>query len=562
MKWSCWPSHGSTAHALRKAGARTALAVLLAVLNPFGVRDWTEARSRENWQQLYAPYYAPSSESRQRVARDQIAIVLIDDASRNALANRRDIDSLDIAQMIEDVIEAPGPGAAPRAVFVDLLLADAAPHAMSHKDLFDWRQPIVDACTLAVRSKIQSPFRCLLIKVAEITAYERWKGDPKCQRNNLEKVLCIERAGGVPILFADPAPAAGGGEGQAGETSVSRIGMRALGDVGVAVPVDVDPREYPLVRRGGVNKESLTLYPAAALYAASCEREGCAPSPIRSTAQGADWSPKFERDVDVVWGVDIPTASRDSERPFARMLRRLQGDTAVCRPWPRGPWALVRRFVQLATAGIVTPVDAACAYTDFMPYGLLQSGITQEETRQALGGKVVLLGAHVLGDNDLIVAAPYGALPGVFLHAMALDNLMQRGPAYPKAPVRLVPGLTLTSTNVIDLAAVFGTTFGLAFLTAGITARNDSGRRLSAAGWARRIVLTLSFVMVVFWLMFILSGGVGIMPENFNIAVVGIACVIGLGELIAEVFKPMWNPVLARFCDAEPEPKAPGGAGT
>ncbi len=552
MKVVRWPSKAPTARALRKAGGRTALAVLLAVLNPFGIRDWTEARSHENWQQLYAPYYAPSPESRQRQARDEIAIVLIDDASRNALANRHDIDSLDVAQMIEDVIEAPGAGAAPRAVFVDLLLGDAAPRSMSEKRPFTWPQKVVDACTLGGRSNIDSPFQCLLITVARFTAYDRWKDDPICRRNNLEKVLCIEHAGGIPILFADPAPPFEGGVGPDAQASLT---VRALGEVGATVPVEVEPHEYPLVRRGA-HRDSLMLYPAAALYAASCERQGCAPSPI--AVEATDWSPKFKRDVDVVWGVDVPRA-RESERPFTRMIRRLQGDSAVCRTWPRDPWSSIKRFVHLATAGIDTPSVAACAYTDAIPYRFLQSGITPQETRQALGGKVVLLGSHVLGDNDSVAATPYGALPGVFLHAMALDNLMQRGANYPKAPVRPVPGLTLTSVNLIDLATVFGTTFGLAILTAGIAARNASGRPISARGWARRIGLLLSFVMVVFWLMFILSGGVGIMPETFNIAVVGIACVIGLGELAAEVFEPAWKPLLARIRRREPGPKSAGG---
>jgi hypothetical protein len=50
-----------------------------------------------------------------------------------------------------------------------------------------------------------------------------------------------------------------------------------------------------------------------------------------------------------------------------------------------------------------------------------------------LKDKIVLLGASVPGIPDYVDTPVNGKLPGVYLHAMALDNLMKYGSGYPRA---------------------------------------------------------------------------------------------------------------------------------
>lgn len=56
------------------------------------------------------------------------------------------------------------------------------------------------------------------------------------------------------------------------------------------------------------------------------------------------------------------------------------------------------------------------------------------ELREALQGKMVLVGYHVTGGVDLVVSPVHGTLPGVYFHAMALDNLVTLKDEYWRSP--------------------------------------------------------------------------------------------------------------------------------
>ena len=56
------------------------------------------------------------------------------------------------------------------------------------------------------------------------------------------------------------------------------------------------------------------------------------------------------------------------------------------------------------------------------------------ELKQAIQGKMVLVGYHVTGGVDLVVSPVHGTLPGVYFHAMALDNLVTLGNEYWRSP--------------------------------------------------------------------------------------------------------------------------------
>jgi CHASE2 domain-containing sensor protein len=66
--------------------------------------------------------------------------------------------------------------------------------------------------------------------------------------------------------------------------------------------------------------------------------------------------------------------------------------------------------------------------------GAILFNITARKARQELlAGKVVLIGPAWDTSPDTVTTTILGRVPGVFLHAMALDNLMSYGPAYPRA---------------------------------------------------------------------------------------------------------------------------------
>jgi hypothetical protein len=56
------------------------------------------------------------------------------------------------------------------------------------------------------------------------------------------------------------------------------------------------------------------------------------------------------------------------------------------------------------------------------------------DLKQAIQGKMVLVGYHVTGGVDLVVSPVHGTLPGVYFHAMALDNLVTLEDEYWRSP--------------------------------------------------------------------------------------------------------------------------------
>lgn len=76
-----------------------------------------------------------------------------------------------------------------------------------------------------------------------------------------------------------------------------------------------------------------------------------------------------------------------------------------------------------------------CPYNRSLVLHQLKPQIEADEARlhRVLDGKFVLLGASISGTNDVITSPVHGAIPGVFMHAMALDNLLTYQNRYKRA---------------------------------------------------------------------------------------------------------------------------------
>jgi CHASE2 domain len=80
----------------------------------------------------------------------------------------------------------------------------------------------------------------------------------------------------------------------------------------------------------------------------------------------------------------------------------------------------------------------------------------------SLSHKVVMIGSSFAYSNDLVFSPIHERIPGVYLHAMALDNLLTGGPEYTKA-VEL--GLKGDSEHVRALGLVFFGLLGVALVS-------------------------------------------------------------------------------------------------
>jgi CHASE2 domain-containing sensor protein len=76
-----------------------------------------------------------------------------------------------------------------------------------------------------------------------------------------------------------------------------------------------------------------------------------------------------------------------------------------------------------------------CPYGRSLTMGDLRPQTEADEVRlhELLDGKYIMLGAAISGHNDMVSSPVHGAIPGVFMHAMALDNLLTYQGHYKRA---------------------------------------------------------------------------------------------------------------------------------
>jgi hypothetical protein len=328
-------------------------------------------------------------------------------------------------------------------------------------------------------------FDTFLAGVAGATRAEAWSGIPACQANPLMKVACIVETGGTPMIFAKPSPA---------ELDLFTEVQRSLDGVAVLAPALVQAEAYPALidygfdaakaERLGVH--GFDISPALAAYAALCVKDagGCG-SPafgqLRQAARDAlqgkrsaapDMAAVFDAPLDVVWG-----ARPDPD--YLSMTRRVSGHEAACRKAGSG-W---RERLMEQWAGVRGPGSGEgqeCPYALSLGYDRLVSGVglEQADLERLLAGKLVMVGGHFRASNDWADSPVHGQLPGVHLHAMALDNLVEYGTGYRRN------GAALIDSDFLESALVFA----LAFCgVLGVMWRNSLLDRASEEGMEARL---------------------------------------------------------------------------
>ena len=170
---------------------------------------------------------------------------------------------------------------------------------------------------------------------------------------------------------------------------------------------------------------------AFALYRTYCERHACEPLP--ATAQLAGQQPP----IALQWGGD----------PAQQQAQ--VSDISQCASAP-GFWRRV--LSQLAQAvfwRVSTPTEARCPYHLTITASALATTVSEERDllRELLEDRLVMVGASIGSAEDLVSSPVHGKLPGVYAHAMALDNLIEYGQDYITEP----PELFNTEVDVLDL---------------------------------------------------------------------------------------------------------------
>lgn len=85
----------------------------------------------------------------------------------------------------------------------------------------------------------------------------------------------------------------------------------------------------------------------------------------------------------------------------------------------------------LFNGGSLPSMRHDCPHAATIPVSELRKSSKYEVSEEAISGKFVFYGAHIKGSGDEIVAPIHNdRIPGVFLHAMAFDNLLVFGEGY------------------------------------------------------------------------------------------------------------------------------------
>ncbi|HEY2069063.1 MAG TPA: CHASE2 domain-containing protein [Rhizomicrobium sp.] len=161
-------------------------------------------------------------------------------------------------------------------------------------------------------------------------------------------------------------------------------------------------------------------------------------------------------------------------------------------------------------------VQNPCTYTAQIPVTELLQGTDDSALSGLIKDRIVFYGGSLQGAQDKISTPVNGLIPGVFAHAMAMDNLITSH-GHPQQNVMTI-GSTVISTNPAQMLAIIPVILVLAWLHRRRLARK---KRLAAAAEHERSV-TFEYVLDKFvetvwhWLAFGLALGVGLALSQWS----------------------------------------------
>lgn len=285
---------------------------------------------------------------------------------------------------------------------------------------------------------------------------------PRVQSQALANVFERYWQQGIPLIVANTGVERGAQGGVNTLPSLAQVSTPAL------VSWSGFGSQYPLA----VNTELGAMEtPALVMYRQYCHLHGCPELP--ADAQAAALRPPMA----VQWGVH--------QSPLQAQV----SDISDCKV----P-GLFDQLLQALFWKLGSNAQANCAYNLTLNARDLEVTDPDEQAllRQLLQGKQVLVGARIAGTGDVTQSPLHGKVPGVYLHAMALDNLINWGMGYYRATPSLPGSVSVDVLDVIELALLGLLTYLKSTLDAPLLAGNGRHARLRLrplTAWALVVVL-------------------------------------------------------------------------
>jgi len=459
----------------------TVAALIVAVFDPLGLDQASDRRSVEAADRVSALFY-PSGHGQKR-----ITTVSVDEAALSASGRewppQYDFYAETIAALTAD------PKTRPSAIFLDFTFMSEL-YSAEKRDQF-------------------------VARIEEVTKAADWADEPDCQATPLAKLRCVVRKGGVPVIIGKPFPS------DRCDLSLTLVMLsRAAILVPLGWPVEPGASRMDEAWRSSISRDSYLRLrgedaPACNAVIADPGRDGLASFPYvlppldpRSPARTIQLSPRGVARYDLTPSSALfaalclrdktvsPHCGDPESRDFERLLRREslhriswasipdpdylalearlypssqdQDRRERCRREIRSIGRILRvglaeLFADLNDDGSANAVK--CPYHADIRQELLtpetsnlQPTLVREIHARFIAGRAVIVGSSHAQSNDTINTPTRGRVPGMVLHAMALDNLLEWGGRMRQAPPAILGG-PIDQGEVVELVLTFAMTF-------------------------------------------------------------------------------------------------------
>lgn len=399
------------------------------------------------------------------------------------------------------------------------------------------------------------------------------RGDPSETELLYRQIERLEQDG-IPVLVAAPNPCLidVGGEDRVQE---HRPGRGLLQEIdSAAVPVTADWASYgdtyPLVidvrrfesavdteHRCAAVEEAKWPTPALAIFAHHCERQPMATCPA-GLAGGHHLEDRFEEPMILRWGSEVPLESG----VFASLA-----DCGLVNPSPgeRVAWAIDALFGELLSGltrmgeksyercPAIASLRGAALYPVDAEGNAVFADEYEERLSELLRDRAVLVGTNLLGTGDVVVSPVHGRLPGVYVHATALDNLVRFGDEYWREPWH--PFWSATLLDALEFVILSAVLWVFAWYNVSAEEREQAGKKKPSP----RHPLARALGYLALWMVAsftLLAGAMGLLllthasPMNW----LGLAAV-----LVWPLERTVW-PVLKGWWEARRGEEVPDGS--
>ena len=384
----------------------------LLVVDPLNAGSGSGQRSEQAVLRIVSPFYDASR---------QVTVVLIDDAFLARIGSGWPMSYREQGLLLRRILAHE-----PAAVFVDLLYRHRHGREASDDDPLDLLRPLPGATD----QPIPVLFAALSVEQPGAPGTPRGFCLPKLPATGLytDRLVdprSIEPALRAPFGISPVPPSADASTRTAAVGAVAATGPRP----GVAlVSWSGCGNAYPLLLGGSRNAPT----PAMAMFDATCRRRPALAACDFGGRAPLEVAQRFMQPMIVRWGA---FAARSQEPFYAagvcqRATNAEGGATLTTRVW--------RALQQLALGAVFNlradddpEVALPCPAVAVIPADAIVDG-DAATVDALLRDRAVMIGAKVSGIPDWQLSGVHGLVPGVVLHAMALDNLLVRGASYLK----------------------------------------------------------------------------------------------------------------------------------